>query len=141
MTVANGVGHSAPTTSGRDLRALLRELITVEHVRGGLIVAPDGLLIASELPSHIPTSPPAMDPSSWAERRWASSCCWPTPRRIVSAFATPCEGRSTPFVRPGSADQPAARCRRNVRNVIEYRSVFVGETACCHADRAAPPST
>ncbi|PYO03248.1 MAG: hypothetical protein DMD89_02600 [Candidatus Rokuibacteriota bacterium] len=54
MTVANGVGHSAPTTSGRDLRALLRELITVEHVRGGLIVAPDGLLIASELPSHIP---------------------------------------------------------------------------------------
>ncbi|OLB12686.1 MAG: hypothetical protein AUG14_12500 [Candidatus Rokubacteria bacterium 13_1_20CM_2_68_19] len=54
MTVANGVGHSAPTTSGRDLRTLLRELITVEHVRGGLIVAPDGLLIASELPSHIP---------------------------------------------------------------------------------------
>jgi len=54
MTVANGVGHSAPTTSGRDLRALLRELITVEHVRGGLIVAPDGLLIASELPSNIP---------------------------------------------------------------------------------------
>ena len=54
MTVANGVGHSAPTTSGRNLRALLRELITVEHVRGGLIVAPDGLLIASELPSHIP---------------------------------------------------------------------------------------
>jgi predicted regulator of Ras-like GTPase activity (Roadblock/LC7/MglB family) len=54
MTAANGVGHSAPTTSGRDLRALLRELITVEHVQGGLIVAPDGLVIASELPAHIP---------------------------------------------------------------------------------------
>ena len=43
MAAANGVSHATATTSGRDLRALLRDLITVEHVRGGLIVAPDGL--------------------------------------------------------------------------------------------------
>lgn len=55
MTAANGVGqHPAPAASGRDLRALLRELLTVDHVRGGLIVAPDGLVIASQLPGHIP---------------------------------------------------------------------------------------
>ena len=54
MAAANGVSHATATTSGRDLRALLRDLITVEHVRGGLIVAPVGLVIASELPSHVP---------------------------------------------------------------------------------------
>ena len=56
MTTANGVSaeHPAPAASGRDLRALLRELIGVEHVRGGLIVAPDGLVIAAELPGNIP---------------------------------------------------------------------------------------
>jgi len=53
MSTANGV-HPTTTASGRDLRALLHELLTVDNVRGGLIVAPDGLLIASELPSHIP---------------------------------------------------------------------------------------
>jgi len=53
MTTANGV-HPTTTASGRDLRTLLHELLTVDNVRGGLIVAPDGLLIASELPSNIP---------------------------------------------------------------------------------------
>ncbi len=52
-------GHaSVPTQTmanrGRDFRQLLRELVRVKHVLGGLIVAPDGLVIASELPSEIP---------------------------------------------------------------------------------------
>src|SRR5262249_12163751 len=56
MTTANGVSaeHPAPAGGARDLRGLFRGLIGVEHVVGGLIVAPDGLVIAAELPNHIP---------------------------------------------------------------------------------------
>jgi predicted regulator of Ras-like GTPase activity (Roadblock/LC7/MglB family) len=42
---------------GRDFRELLKGLVKLEHVRGGLIVAPDGLVIAADLPSEIPVEP------------------------------------------------------------------------------------
>lgn len=42
---------------GRDFRTLLRGLLKLEHIRGGLIVAPDGLVIAAEIPSEIPVEP------------------------------------------------------------------------------------
>jgi predicted regulator of Ras-like GTPase activity (Roadblock/LC7/MglB family) len=35
---------------GRDFRSLLGALVTLDHITGGLIVAPDGLLIAAQLP-------------------------------------------------------------------------------------------
>jgi predicted regulator of Ras-like GTPase activity (Roadblock/LC7/MglB family) len=38
---------------GRDLRRLLGELLVLEHLRGGLIIAPDGLVIASQLEPDI----------------------------------------------------------------------------------------
>ena len=43
---------SAPT-EGRDVRAVLEGLAAVDGVRGALLVAPDGLVIASHLPSDI----------------------------------------------------------------------------------------
>lgn len=54
---ANGsVDSHAPATParGRDFRALLTDLLKLEHVRGGLIVAPDGLVIAADWPPAIP---------------------------------------------------------------------------------------
>lgn len=42
---------------GRDLRGLLAELLKLEHVIGGLVVAPDGLVIAADLPSAIDAEP------------------------------------------------------------------------------------
>ena len=42
---------------GRDLRGLLAELLKLEHVIGGLVVAPDGLVIAADLPSEIDAEP------------------------------------------------------------------------------------
>ena len=42
---------------GRDLRGLLAELLKLEHVTGGLIVAPDGLTIAADLPREIDAEP------------------------------------------------------------------------------------
>jgi predicted regulator of Ras-like GTPase activity (Roadblock/LC7/MglB family) len=46
----------APTfvPSGRDLKHVLRQLLGLEHVTGGLIVAPDGLVIAAQLPGGAP---------------------------------------------------------------------------------------
>lgn len=55
----NGVGDpplEAPVT-GRDFRHLLADLTKLDHVRGGLLVAPDGLVIASALPPDIPVEP------------------------------------------------------------------------------------
>ncbi len=55
----NGVGDpplDAPAT-GRDFRHLLADLTKLDHVRGGLLVAPDGLVIASALPPDIPVEP------------------------------------------------------------------------------------
>lgn len=54
---ANGQASApveAPPARGRDFRQLLRELVGLEHVQGGLIVAPDGLVIAAELPREVP---------------------------------------------------------------------------------------
>jgi len=42
---------------GRDLRGLLAELLKLEHVTGGLVVAPDGLTIAADLPREIQAEP------------------------------------------------------------------------------------
>ncbi len=38
---------------GRDLRQVLQDLLAVDHVSGGLIVAPDGLVIAAALPANV----------------------------------------------------------------------------------------
>jgi predicted regulator of Ras-like GTPase activity (Roadblock/LC7/MglB family) len=42
---------------GRDLRGLLAELLKLEHITGGLVVAPDGLTIAADLPREIEAAP------------------------------------------------------------------------------------
>jgi predicted regulator of Ras-like GTPase activity (Roadblock/LC7/MglB family) len=42
---------------GRDLRALLAELMKLEHITGGLVVAPDGLVIAADLPREVEAEP------------------------------------------------------------------------------------
>jgi len=42
---------------GRDIRALLGELMKLEHITGGLVVAPDGLVIAADLPREIEAEP------------------------------------------------------------------------------------
>jgi len=42
---------------GRDLRASLAELVKLEHITGGLVVAPDGLVIAADLPRGIDAEP------------------------------------------------------------------------------------
>jgi predicted regulator of Ras-like GTPase activity (Roadblock/LC7/MglB family) len=42
---------------GRDFRSLLGALVTLDHITGGLIVAPDGLLIAAQLPGEIAPEP------------------------------------------------------------------------------------
>jgi predicted regulator of Ras-like GTPase activity (Roadblock/LC7/MglB family) len=42
---------------GRDLRGLLAELLKLEHIIGGLVVAPDGLVIAADLPQQIEAEP------------------------------------------------------------------------------------
>jgi predicted regulator of Ras-like GTPase activity (Roadblock/LC7/MglB family) len=56
MSTIPGVTMESATQSarGRDFRALLSELVKLEHVCGGLIVAPDGLVIAADLPTSIP---------------------------------------------------------------------------------------
>jgi predicted regulator of Ras-like GTPase activity (Roadblock/LC7/MglB family) len=38
---------------GRDLRSVLAGLLRLDHLIGGLVVAPDGLLIAANLPHEI----------------------------------------------------------------------------------------
>jgi predicted regulator of Ras-like GTPase activity (Roadblock/LC7/MglB family) len=42
---------------GRDPRGLLTELLKLEHIIGGLVVAPDGLVIAADLPREIDAEP------------------------------------------------------------------------------------
>lgn len=42
---------------GRDLRAVLAELLRLDHIIGGLIVARDGLLIAANLPREVEPEP------------------------------------------------------------------------------------
>ncbi len=52
MTV-NGTADPA-RPRGRDVRSLLAELARLPGVRGGLVVAADGLVIAAELPAGSP---------------------------------------------------------------------------------------
>lgn len=58
MTLSANGRASAPADAssghGRDFRQLLHGLVALEHVQGGLIVAPDGLVIAAELPRETP---------------------------------------------------------------------------------------
>ena len=42
---------------GRDLRSVLAELLRLDHLIGGLVVAPDGLLIAANLPREVEAEP------------------------------------------------------------------------------------
>ncbi|HZO42133.1 MAG TPA: roadblock/LC7 domain-containing protein [Methylomirabilota bacterium] len=42
---------------GRDLRAVLADLLKLEHIIGALVVAPDGLVIAADLPKEIEAEP------------------------------------------------------------------------------------
>jgi predicted regulator of Ras-like GTPase activity (Roadblock/LC7/MglB family) len=42
---------------GRDLRAVLADLLKLEHIIGALVVAPDGLVIAADLPKEIEGEP------------------------------------------------------------------------------------
>lgn len=46
--------YAAEPPPGRDVRPLLRRLAGLPHVRGGLIVAPDGLVIAADMPGGTP---------------------------------------------------------------------------------------
>src|SRR6267143_1539598 len=47
----------ARSMDGRDLRGVLAELLKLEHIIGGLVVAPDGLVIAANLPREVQAEP------------------------------------------------------------------------------------
>jgi predicted regulator of Ras-like GTPase activity (Roadblock/LC7/MglB family) len=49
-----GSASAEPVGRGQEVRALLREIVALPGVRGGLIVAADGLAIATELPPGMP---------------------------------------------------------------------------------------
>lgn len=55
MTTPTGAPESQALSApgARDPRRILDGLATLEHVRGGLVVAPDGLVIASSMPGGI----------------------------------------------------------------------------------------
>jgi len=58
MTPASSPGPTDTIPAlGRDFRGLLGQLVKLQHITGGLIVAPDGLLIAAELPRQLPAEP------------------------------------------------------------------------------------
>jgi predicted regulator of Ras-like GTPase activity (Roadblock/LC7/MglB family) len=57
MTPPNADGVSVTADLGRDFRGLLGRLVKLEHISGGLIVAPDGLLIAAELSRDMQAEP------------------------------------------------------------------------------------
>jgi len=42
---------------GRDLQGVLAELLKLDHIIGGFVVAPDGLLIAADLPREVEAEP------------------------------------------------------------------------------------
>jgi predicted regulator of Ras-like GTPase activity (Roadblock/LC7/MglB family) len=52
--VKTGPATLPAPAGGRDLRRLLGDLLVLPLVRGGLVVAPDGLVIASQLPPGSP---------------------------------------------------------------------------------------
>jgi predicted regulator of Ras-like GTPase activity (Roadblock/LC7/MglB family) len=53
----SAAGPEVAENLGRDFRELLRGLVRLPRVRGGLIVAPDGFVIASELPRSVAVEP------------------------------------------------------------------------------------
>lgn len=54
MSTATAVARH---TDGRDLRGVLGQLLELEHIIGGLVVAPDGLMIAAHLPREVQAEP------------------------------------------------------------------------------------
>jgi predicted regulator of Ras-like GTPase activity (Roadblock/LC7/MglB family) len=54
MDDVGGAALAEPRGRGRNFRTLLHDLVQLDHVRGGLIVAADGLAIAAELPEDVP---------------------------------------------------------------------------------------
>ena len=58
---AGAPAHAAPvggrSARARELRRILAEMLKIDRVRGGLVVAADGLVIAASLPSGIAAEP------------------------------------------------------------------------------------
>lgn len=52
----SAAGSSGPSRR-REFQEIIKELTRLDRVRGGLLVAPDGFVIASELPREIPVEP------------------------------------------------------------------------------------
>lgn len=52
----SAAGSSGPSR-GKEFQDLIKELTRLDRVRGGLLVAPDGFVIASELPQGLPVEP------------------------------------------------------------------------------------
>jgi predicted regulator of Ras-like GTPase activity (Roadblock/LC7/MglB family) len=50
-------GSPGPRSRSREIRELLAGLSGLNHVRGGLIVTPDGLVITADLPPRSPMEP------------------------------------------------------------------------------------
>src|SRR5574337_1023863 len=53
---APAVGSPGPSRA-KEFQNLIKELTSLNRVRGGLLVAPDGFVIASALPPEIPVEP------------------------------------------------------------------------------------
>jgi hypothetical protein len=54
--MSNAAAVARPA-DGRNLRGMLAELLKLEHIMGGLVVAPDGLVIAANLPRGVQAEP------------------------------------------------------------------------------------
>jgi predicted regulator of Ras-like GTPase activity (Roadblock/LC7/MglB family) len=54
MTSPASDRDTSPARRGEGFREALRELVRLDHVRGGALVAPDGFVIAAELPAGVP---------------------------------------------------------------------------------------
>lgn len=57
MALAEEAAMATAAPRGRDFRELLGELAALPGVRGGLVVAADGLAIAAQLPPSVPVEP------------------------------------------------------------------------------------
>jgi predicted regulator of Ras-like GTPase activity (Roadblock/LC7/MglB family) len=57
VTARMSTAAAARPELGRDLRSVLAELLKLDRIIGGLVVAPDGLVIASDLPREIQAEP------------------------------------------------------------------------------------
>lgn len=54
---AESAAESSGPSRGQEFQELIKELTRLDRVRGGLLVAPDGFVIASELPQGLPVEP------------------------------------------------------------------------------------